>query len=198
MTGRFAPSPTGPLHVGNLRTALLAWLLARSSGDAGFLVRMEDLDRANSSPEQGGPAARRPRRLGLDWDGPSCARASASIATTRPSTASLGAGLTYECFCSRREIREAIAAPHVDDGRLPRHVPRPLAAPSGRPRRATRPPAVRLRSTGEVVTVDDALAGPFTGVADDVVLRRNDGVPAYNLAVVVDDAAQGVDRGRAR
>ncbi|MET0145160.1 MAG: glutamate--tRNA ligase family protein, partial [Ilumatobacteraceae bacterium] len=79
----------------------------------------------------------------------------------------------------------------VDDAAYPGTC-RDLSPAERAARRATRPPAVRLRSTGESVTIDDALAGPFTGVADDVVLRRNDGVPAYNLAVVVDDGAQGI------
>ena len=101
------------------------------------------------------------------------------------------AGLTYECFCTRREIREAIAAPHGPQGAYPGTC-RDLTPAERDERRRARPPAVRLRAAGEVITIDDALAGSFTGAVDDVVLRRNDGVPAYNLAVVVDDAAQGV------
>ena len=191
MTGRFAPSPTGPLHVGNLRTALLAWLLARSSVDARFLIRVEDLDRANSSRGKEAQQLADLARVGVDWD-PPVVRQSERFARYDAAIDRLArSGLTYECFCSRREIREAIAAPHVDDAAYPGTC-RELSAAERAQRRATRPPAVRLRSTGEAVTVDDALAGSFTGVADDVVLRRNDGVPAYNLAVVVDDAEQGV------
>src|SRR3954468_17672638 len=69
-SGRFAPSPTGPLHVGNLRTALLAWLLARSSADARFLIRVEDLDRANSTPSKEAQQLADLARIGLDWDRP--------------------------------------------------------------------------------------------------------------------------------
>ena len=191
MTGRFAPSPTGPLHVGNLRTALLAWLLARSSVDARFLIRVEDLDRANSSRGKEAQQLADLARVGVDWD-PPVVRQSERFALYDAAIDRLArSGLTYECFCSRREIRQAIAAPHVDDAAYPGTC-RELSAAERAQRRATRPPAVRLRSSGEAVTVDDALAGSFTGVADDVVLRRNDGVPAYNLAVVVDDAEQGV------
>ncbi|MET0459738.1 MAG: tRNA glutamyl-Q(34) synthetase GluQRS [Ilumatobacteraceae bacterium] len=191
MTGRFAPSPTGPLHVGNIRTALVAWLLARSSADHRFLIRVEDLDRANSSRAKEAQQLADLARIGLDWD-PPVVRQSERFDRYDAAIAGLtAAGSTYECFCSRREIREAVAAPHVDDVAYPGTC-RELSASERAARRSTRPPAVRLRSTGEDVTIHDAIAGSFTGRADDVVLRRNDGVPAYNLAVVVDDAAQGV------
>ncbi len=109
--GRFAPSPSGDLHLGNLRTALLAWLFARSTGRA-FLVRMEDLDRVRP-----GAAERQLADLaaiGLTWDGPvtyQSDRASGYRAAIERLTAR---GLTYECFCTRREIREAASAPHPD------------------------------------------------------------------------------------
>lgn len=101
------------------------------------------------------------------------------------------AGMTYECFCSRREIREAAAAPHAGDTRYPGTC-LALSATQREERRRTRTPALRLRSGGPQVEFTDRGRGKVVGRADDVVLRRNDGVPAYNLAVVVDDALQSV------
>jgi glutamyl-tRNA synthetase len=106
----------------------------------------------------------------------------------------IGDGHTYECFCSRREIREAPTAPHthLPDGAYPGTC-RSLTASERSDRAATgRPPALRLRADEAVVTVPDLQLGDYTGVVDDVVLRRGDGTPAYNLVVVIDDDAQGV------
>ena len=194
--GRFAPSPTGDLHLGNLRTALVAWLFARSVG-SDFLVRMEDLDRVQASADHEASQLADLTALGLDWDG-EVVRQSDRFDRYEAAIADLdGAGLTYACFCTRREIQEASAAPHPVAGHDPIPYPgtcRDLSAAEVAERtRAGRPPALRLRADGRTVTVDDALLGPITAVVDDVVLRRNDGVPAYNLAVVVDDAAQGVE-----
>ena len=190
MTGRFAPSPTGPLHVGNLRTALLAWLVARAAG-ASFLVRMEDLDRVTSSPDHEARQLADLAGLGLDWDG-AVVRQSERFDRYGAAIDELTArGLTYECFCTRREIREAASAPHGPELRYPGTC-RDLTAAERAARRRGRPAAIRLRAPGDEVVVVDRLAGRHAAVPDDVVLRRNDGVPAYNLAVVVDDAAQGV------
>jgi len=192
MTGRFAPSPTGDLHVGNLRTALLAWLMAREEGRS-FLVRMEDLDQANSSLANAERQLADLHRLGLEWDG-EVVRQSERFARYEAAIEALtGRGSTYECFCTRREIRDAVAAPHSPGPELAYPgTCRNLTSQERAQRRRQRPPALRLRAEGVVIDVDDAIAGPFRGTVDDVVLRRNDGVPAYNLAVVVDDAAQGV------
>jgi glutamyl-tRNA synthetase len=190
VTGRFAPSPTGPLHVGNLRTALLAWLLARAN-DETFLVRMEDLDRVTSSVEHEQRQLAELAAIGLDWDGP-VVRQSERFDRYHAAIEDLTArGLTYECYCTRKEIREAAQAPHGPDLAYPGTC-RDLTAAQRAERRRERPAALRLRAPGEAITVEDGLAGSYTAVPDDVVLRRNDGVPAYNLAVVVDDAAQGV------
>ena len=188
--GRFAPSPTGPLHVGNLRTALLAWLSARAGG-LGFVVRMEDLDRVTSSADHEERQLAELRAVGVDHDGP-VVRQSERFDRYHAAIDELtGAGLTYECFCSRREIRLSASAPHGAEIAYPGTC-RELTPAERGSRRRERPPALRLRSPGEPITVTDEIAGTFTAVPDDVVLRRNDGVPAYNLAVVVDDAAQGV------
>ncbi len=191
ITGRFAPSPTGPLHVGNLRTALLAWSVARAAGEP-FLVRMEDLDLANASVAHETRQLDELRAVGIDWDGPVLRQSERFGHYDEAIERLAAAGLVYECYCTRREIREAAMAPH---GELEAAYPgtcRELGAVQRAARRAQRPAALRLRAGAAEITVSDELAGTYTGVVDDVVLRRNDGVPAYNLAVVVDDAAQGV------
>jgi glutamyl-tRNA synthetase len=191
--GRFAPSPTGTLHVGNLRTALLAWLFARSQ-DARYLVRMEDLDtgrvRGRFYDEQLHDLA----AIGLDWDGP-VVRQSERIALYEEALAALQRDdLVYPCWCTRAEIREAASAPHGDvpEGAYPGTCLRLTAAQRAEREAARRPPALRLRADAARVAFDDRLAGRFEGVVDDFVVRRNDGAFAYNLAVVVDDAEQGV------
>jgi glutamyl-tRNA synthetase len=195
--GRFAPSPTGDLHLGNLRTALLAWLFARSTGRR-FLIRVEDLDRVRA-----GSAARQLADLaaiGLTWDGPVTYQSERRTAYDAALATLMSADLTYECYCTRREIAEAASAPQDGRGKagLPNAYPgtcRTLTEGERAARRSTgREPAIRLRSRTASYSVRDHYAGEFTGAVDDVVLRRNDGVPAYNLAVVVDDAAQGIDQ----
>lgn len=197
--GRFAPSPTGDLHLGNLRTALVAWLFARSSGSR-FLVRMEDLDRHQSSAEHEQTQLEDLAALGIDWDG-EVVRQSDRFELYDAAIASLTeAGLTYPCYCTRREIREAVLAPHGEptpEGAYPGTCRRLTAAERSGREAEGRPPATRLRVGTDggppvMVEVIDDLAGPLRAVVDDVVLRRNDGIAAYNLAVVVDDADQGV------
>ncbi|MFZ4516935.1 MAG: tRNA glutamyl-Q(34) synthetase GluQRS [Microthrixaceae bacterium] len=192
--GRFAPSPSGPLHLGNLRTALLAWCFARSEGGR-FLVRMEDLTTGAAPVAEAGQLADL-ATLGLDHDGP-VERQSGRRALHDAALARLvDAGLTYECFCSRREIREAAAAPHgpSEEGRYPGTCRGLTGAERAECRATGRAPALRLRAEGARVAVTDRLLGTTEAVVDDIVLRRADGVVAYNLAVVVDDADQGVDQ----
>ena len=191
--GRFAPSPTGPLHLGNLRTALLAWLFARSSGSR-FLLRMEDLDPATARPEHEAGQRRDLAALGLDWDG-EVVRQSARRPVHDAAITRLEAdGLTYPCYCSRREIQEASAAPHGPASLAPYPgTCRALDLSQRAAREAEgRVPALRLRTDGTRLGFQDRLHGWVEGPVDDVVLRRNDGTPSYNLAVVVDDEAQGV------
>ncbi|OZE81798.1 tRNA glutamyl-Q(34) synthetase GluQRS [Rhodococcus sp. 15-649-1-2] len=186
--GRFAPSPSGDLHLGNLRTALLAWLFARSTGRP-FLMRVEDLDRVREGAEARQLADL--RAIGLDWDGP-VVRQSERTALYDDAIAHLTAsGMTYECFCTRREIQEAASAPHAPDGAYPGTC-RNLTAVERATK--TRPPAVRLKADVTEFSVHDDVLGAFHGQVDDLVLRRVDGVAAYNLAVVVDDGEQGVDQ----
>ena len=188
--GRFAPSPSGELHVGNLRTALLAWLFARSTGRR-FLMRVEDLDRARAGAEA--EQLRDLAAIGITWDGGIVRQTDREPLYAGAIAGLTAAGLTYECFCTRREIQEAPSAPHAPQGAYPGTC-RNLSGAERAVRRAARPAAVRLRSAVTAETVQDVLHGSYTGVVDDFVLRRNDGVTAYNLAVVVDDAAQGVDQ----
>jgi glutamyl-tRNA synthetase len=187
--GRFAPSPTGDLHLGNLRTALLAWLFARSAG-APFLVRMEDLDHGRVRE----PFYKRQladlRAIGLDWDG-EVVRQSERTELYEEALARLD---TYPCWCTRREIREAASAPHgeLPEGAYPGTCRDLSAAQRAERQRSGRPAAVRMRAAGTRVSFTDLLRGEQSGVVDDFVLRRGDGAFAYNLAVVVDDGAQGI------
>ena len=190
--GRFAPSPTGELHLGNLRTALVAWISARQV-DGSFIVRMEDLDRVTSSRRHEQQQLADLASIGIDWDG-EVVRQSDRFDVHRDAIATLQRlGALYECFCTRREIRESAQAPHgLGEGLYPGTCRELTAAAAAGLRDAGRPPALRLRAEATIVQIDDAVAGPFEGIADDAVVQRNDGVPAYHLAVVVDDADQGV------
>lgn len=193
--GRYAPSPSGDLHIGNLRTALLAWAWARQSGRK-FVMRVEDIDRV-----QDGAASRQLEdlsRVGIDWDGDVLFQSSRRDAHERALNKLADAGLLFECFCSRREIAEAASAPHGG----PRAYPgtcRDLSESRRAQRRAEiaeqgRKPALRLNPRVKQWSVKDDLCGAVTQMIDCVVLQRGDGTLAYNLVVVVDDAFQGVDQ----
>jgi glutamyl-tRNA synthetase len=192
--GRFAPTPSGDLHLGNLRTALVAWLLARSTGSR-FVVRIDDLDPSTRRDDVAARQLADLRALGLDWDEPVVRQRDRVEAHEAAIDRLVAAGLTYPCYCTRREILEAPGAAHgpAPEGAYPGTC-RALSAAQRRQREeAGRRPALRLRTGHEEVTVVDRFAGPVTAVVDDLVLRRGDGVAAYNLAVVVDDAFQGVE-----
>jgi glutamyl-tRNA synthetase len=194
-SGRFAPSPSGDLHLGNLRTALLAWLFARSTASA-FHLRVEDLDPAASSAVVAQRQLDDLRALGIDWDDPVHWQHEHREAYDEAIGQLEAAGLTYPCYCTRREIREAAAAPHgpAPEGAYPGTCRDLDVAARAELEASGRRAALRLRAADVVVEVQDALHGSVSAVVDDLVLRRNDGVPAYNLAVVVDDAAQGVEQ----
>jgi len=191
--GRFAPSPTGTLHLGNLRTALLAWLFARSRGGC-FAVRMEDLDVGRVRERFHDEQLRDIAALGIDWDGPVVRQSQRTALYDAALAALRDDGLIYECWCTRAEIREAASAPHGDlpEGAYPGTCLRLTAAQREERRSSGRPPALRIRADRARVGFEDRLTGPFEGVVDDFVVRRNDGAYAYNLAVVVDDADQGI------
>ena len=132
--------------------------------------------------------------LGLDWDGP-VVRQSERGELYAAALAQLDAGgHLYACYCTRAEIRQAASAPHgaLPEGVYPGTCRELSRAQRAERERAGRPPALRLRATGAAVSFTDRLLGPYAGVVDDLVVLRNDGAPAYNLAVVVDDSAQNV------
>ena len=194
MVGRFAPSPTGIMHWGNASTALVAWLQVRAEGGR-MLLRMEDVDPQRSKPEFADGWRRDLSWLGLDWDeevapqsqrGPRYAEALANLASQ---------GLVFACRCTRRDMEEAVSAPHGSfmgsypgtcaDGRWPL---------DGAGARRLRYPddAVVLRRADGAKLRDEPAATGRSGLHDAVVLRRADGAWAYQLAVVVDDLDQGV------
>ncbi len=195
MCGRFAPSPTGELHLGNLRTAAVAWLAARSTG-RDFLMRVEDLDRGRSRPEHEARQLADLAAIGLDWDG-EVVRQSERFDRYDAAIEELASrGLVYECFCTRRRIREEIeaapSAPHLPPDAYPGTCRELDPSRTAELRASGRLPALRLRADQQRIAFSDGLAGPVSGGVDDFVLRRNDGTAAYNVAVVVDDAEQGV------
>lgn len=203
-TGRYAPSPSGDLHLGNLRTAILAWAMARRGGKP-FYVRVEDLDRVRPGAAERQLADL--QAMGLGWDiSPGSAAESTEgkeagvlyqstrlAAYERAVQRLREAGLVYECYCTRREIQEASSAPHGAPGAYPGTC-RGLSEAQREERRAQRPPALRLRAERTSYTVHDDFYGPYTGLVDDFVLVRNDGTYAYNLTSVVDDAFVGVEQ----
>jgi glutamyl-tRNA synthetase len=198
--GRFAPSPSGPLHVGNLRTALLAWLFARARG-APFYLRIEDLDRARSRPEHEAGQLADLRRLGIDWDGDPV-RQSERLPRHRAAMQELRERrLLYPCWCTRAEIRAAASAPHghAPEGAYPGTCRRLSAGERTARERQGRPAAWRLDAGARWAGFVDRLHGPVQARVDDFVVWREalheggPGTPAYNLAVVVDDADQGVE-----
>ena len=193
-SGRYAPSPTGELHLGNLRTALLAWLFARSSGSP-FLLRIEDLDRERVRERYVGSQLADLRLLGIDWDGEPVRQSARGAGHEAALERLRRDGRVYRCFCSRREVREAASAQHGEapDGAYPGTCRELGEAEADRRAAAGEEFALRLRAELAAVTFRDRLHGERTEVADDVVLRRRDGVVAYNLAVVVDDAEQGIE-----
>ena len=191
--GRFAPSPSADLHIGNLRTAVLAWLFARSTGRR-FLIRVDDLD-DRTDADVGNRQLDDLAAIGLTWDEPPEWQTEHTARYDAALTQLSHRGSLYECYCSRRDIAQAPGAPHAPQGAYPGTC-RDLTDAERDSRRAEtgRPPALRLRTDEIVYTVHDLLHGDYTGIVDDFVIRRGDGVPAYNLAVVVDDAAQDVDQ----
>ncbi|MFD5868226.1 tRNA glutamyl-Q(34) synthetase GluQRS [Corynebacterium sp. NPDC060344] len=193
--GRYAPSPTGDLHLGNLRTAVIAWARARAAGGR-FLVRVEDIDRQRSRPEFEAQQLEDLAAVGLDWDGKPVRQSDRESLYDD----ALRRLPTFPCYCSRRDIQRELAevggAPHGAPGAYPGTC-RDLSEEARAEKAAAlaaegRGPSLRLRADVRRWSAGDALHGEVTGDVDDMVLRRADGMWAYNLAVVVDDADQGV------
>jgi len=201
--GRFAPSPSGEMHLGNAWTALLAWLQVRSLGGR-MVLRVEDLDPERSRPEHTDLIIRDLHWLGLDWDeGPDIG------GPYRPYTQDerrglyqqyldslIERGLVYPCYCTRAEVQAAASAPHGGENPYPGTC-RTLSLKEQETRLGQgRKPALRLAVPCEAVAFDDGLHGHMeenlAKVCGDFTVRRSDGVHAYQLAVVIDDATMGI------
>jgi glutamyl-Q tRNA(Asp) synthetase len=185
--GRFAPSPTGPLHFGSLVAALASYMEARSAKGK-WLLRIEDLDLPREQPGAADQILRALERLGFEWDGP-VLRQSARLERYRAVLEDLlRRGFAYPCGCSRKELEDSALA--IDGSRIYPGTCRHGLAPGKSPR------ALRLRTHAAPIGFDDLIQGPMQQRVErevgDFVLKRADGVYAYQLAVVVDDLDQGV------
>ncbi len=211
--GRFAPSPTGALHLGNLRTALLAWLQARAEGGV-FILRVEDLDRPRVLPGAAEALAAELRWVGLDWDeGPDVGGAHAPYLQSERMELYRGAlarleraGRLYPCYCSRAEVARIASAPHGpwDDGPRYPGTCRSLTAErraelEAELARAGRAPCLRFRlaaAPGEEGGFTDGLQGAcrfdLERELGDFPVWRADGLPSYQLATALDDALMGI------
>ena len=203
VTGRFAPSPSGRIHLGNILCCLLAWLSARQKGGR-VILRIEDLDIARCPRRYGEQMCRDIQWLGLDWDeGPVIGGPSGPYEQSRRTALYQAAlrrleaqGLVYPCFCSRAQLHAA-SAPHTSDGNvIYPGTCRDLTPAQIAEKRRVKAPAYRLRVPDEVITFRDGCMGLHSENllrdCGDFYLRRADGVFAYQLAVVVDDARMGV------
>jgi glutamyl-Q tRNA(Asp) synthetase len=187
-TGRFAPSPTGPLHLGSLVAAVGSWLFARREAGT-WLVRMEDLDTPRVIAGSADEILRALERYGLTWDGDVVYQSQRIALYDHALNALRAKNLVYDCGCSRAELSRAASAPVGREPIYPGTCRGGL--PAGRVARA-----VRFRTSHEVIRFDDAIRGSIeedvANETGDFVIRRADGAYAYQLAVVVDDAAQDV------
>lgn len=187
--GRFAPSPTGVLHLGNLRTALASWLSARQAGGR-WLIRMEDVDGPRCRRELGEAQLRDLAALGLESDGPVVWQAERAGAYREALAGLHGAGRLYACACTRKDLQLLASAPHAEDGLRPYPGRCRASAWAGFER------ALRLQLPSGAVAWADRLLGPQLddpeALTGDPLLFRRDGCFAYHLAVVVDDGSQGV------
>lgn len=194
--GRFAPTPSARLHLGNLMCAMVAWLSVKSRGGK-LLLRVEDLDAARC-PYMGENTKWMLddlAYLGITFDGETLYQSKRFPIYEIYFNRLRDMGLLYPCYCSRAELHAA-SAPHLSDGQVlyDRRCLRRLL--SGAPAPTDRTPAWRVRVPDETITVHDLLAGDYTENLErdcsDFVVRRSDGVYAYQLAVVVDDGLSGV------
>ncbi len=191
-SGRFAPSPTGPLHIGNLRTALIAWCCARTTGSS-FVIRVEDLDRERCRPGSAAQQLGDLTAIGLDWDGPVLAQSQRSELYRAALEQLRSADLLYECWCTRAEIREAASAPHGAVATYPGTCLSLSSAERAERQRSGRQPALRVRAQRASIEFTDRIHGIQGGVVDDFIVTRNDGSFSYQLAVVADDGDQNID-----
>ncbi|MEY8437634.1 tRNA glutamyl-Q(34) synthetase GluQRS [Atopobiaceae bacterium 24-176] len=198
--GRLAPSPSGRMHLGNAFSALMAWLGAKSRGGS-VVMRLEDLDPRCQVPERAAALMDDLRWLGLSWDGDPVFQSQRQSAYDEALERLKALGVTYPCFCTRAELHAA-SAPHASDGTyVYAGTCRSLSAAEVAARSRLRPPALRVAvpeatEAAGTIAVDDLVAGRHVEVlaqeCGDFIVRRSDRVMAYQLAVVVDDAAMGV------
>ncbi|MGM0557954.1 MAG: tRNA glutamyl-Q(34) synthetase GluQRS [Myxococcota bacterium] len=204
--GRYAPSPTGPLHLGNVRTALISWLQARLVGGT-YIMRNEDLDENRALEGCDEQIYEDLRWLGLDWDeGPDVGGPVGPYDQSERTHFYLDAllrleeaGRVFRCYCSRKDVREAASAPHGSSGVIYPGTCRELSpeeAEEARQRHPGRTPSWRYRVPPGQTSLEDIVSGPYSQELDrdvgDFVVRRADELYAYQLAVVVDDALMGV------
>ena len=191
--GRFAPSPSGKMHLGNLFSFLMAWCSARAAGGE-IVLRMEDLDPQRTNADFAAMIRRDLLRFGLDWDREVPCQSSRSAAYDAAFEKLEAMGLIYPCYCSRAEVHAA-SAPHLGQSEFVYAGTCRDLSPEQRAAKK-RLPAWRLRVPAEEWTVRDGLQGDYTELLSrdcgDFVVRRADGVYAYQLAVVVDDGENGV------
>ena len=197
MVGRLAPTPSAGLHVGNIFSCLVAWLYARKAHGS-VILRIEDVDRARCRTEYVDSILQDLQTLGLTWDNDvilfQAARTSAYDAAFEQLEAT---GLVYPCFCSRADLHAA-SAPHAGEHFVYAGTCRHYCESQRREMWEKRRPAMRLAVPDKRFTVDDMLQGPYrqnlARECGDYIIRRSDGIYSYQLAVVVDDLAQGVNQ----
>lgn len=194
-SGRLAPSPTGALHLGNARTFLLCWLSVRSRGGT-LRMRIEDIDGPRVKKGAEVAALEELAWMGLDWDGDPVRQSDRLPRYAAACRSLVDAGMAYPCTCSRREVEEAATAPHEEgvDGLVYPGTCRGRFGSMEEARATGREPALRFLVDREAVPFEDGFLGPQAGqVRGDFVIAKRDGGPAYQLAVVVDDAEMGID-----
>lgn len=191
IAGRFAPSPTGPLHYGSLVAALGSWLFARSCGGK-WLLRIDDLDRQRVVPGMADGIMRTLELLGFEWDAEPLWQSRRTEVYAAALARLNRKGFVYPCGCSRAKIASIATAPHGAEELVYPGICRD-GIPAGKEARS-----LRLRVTDEELSFTDAVMGRFsqklTEACGDFVIRRADGLFAYHLATVVDDAAAGINQ----
>lgn len=201
VVGRFAPSPTGVMHAGNIFAALNSWLIAKSQG-GDIVLRIEDLDAERSRKEYADKIMADFESLGLTWDAGPFYQSDRQEAYREAYESLEAQGLVYPCYCTRAELN-AQSAPHgMGEKAVYGGTCRALTSEERAERDRSlaqqgRGPSSRLRVSDETIGFDDLYQGPFAQKLDeecgDFIIRRSDGGFAYQLAVVVDDAEQGVN-----
>ncbi len=202
VTGRFAPTPSGRLHLGNLMCCLLAYLSARSQGGR-FLLRIEDLDVPRCPKRLSEQCIEDLQFLGFDWDEAPLYQSERTEIYQKYFDELSRRGLVYPCFCTRAQLHAAIAPNLGDHEPVYSRACANLTDAEIAERKRTRSPAMRMRVPNETVSFEDGLFGAISEnlakASGDYIIRRSDGLFGYQLAVVIDDALSGVNeivRGR--